>query len=190
MPVESLATLEHLAADAATRWADRGALEGGRLDAYEGGRVEARLCAAAGTLVDALRDATRAAAEAEASGVFVSATNVNANDAEKAAASSDEEAAAASSAPARDPGSPDDLEAFTRDAATPGTFFASPAGSSPRRSGVGVSPTEAFATPGTVDWARVERVTSPAVQRLNAIEASLAARRISMFEAMATRDAA
>jgi hypothetical protein len=41
-----------------------------------------------------------------------------------------------------------------------------------------------------VDWARVERVTSPAVQRLNAIEASLAARRISMFEAMVTRDAA
>ena len=30
----------------------------------------------------------------------------------------------------------------------------------------------------------MERATSPAVQRLNAIEASLAARRIAMFESM------
>ena len=197
-PTEPLVVLEHLAANAAaTRWTEGVSGEG--VDEFEGGRLEGRVCAATRDIVGCLREAAEAAA-----GVYARVHEATGANAKQSSGTNAKRVSGANAKqvswtspgsggeafPSAFPSPPtettDGLAAFLRDAATPGTYFANGANTTP-----GTAATGAYATPGSagsgggkLDWASVERATSPAVQRLNAIEASLAARRIAMFESM------
>ena len=189
-PTEPLVVLEHLAANAAaTRWTEGVSGEG--VDEFEGGRLEGRVCAATRDIVGCLREAAEAAA-----GVYARVHEAMGANAKQSSGANAKQVSWTSPGsggeafPSAFPSPPtettDGLAAFLRDAATPGTYFANGANTTP-----GTAATGAYATPGSagsgggkLDWASVERATSPAVQRLNAIEASLAARRIAMFESM------
>jgi len=205
-PVEALGTLEELALAAAAKYAGDGVPEnnGGEVEV---GKLEARACAAVGGMIDAARGIAaaaatsramherRAAAKALASpGPPGTPPTTTASAATSPFAAFDRASAATSPFAAFD--QPEEKTTIapqkTTIASRPPPMMTTPQPPDPppwarHRLGTGsMEPSAARVDAATAReeslTASVERATTPAMQRLSAIEASLSSRRMSMME--------
>ena len=206
-PVEALGTLEELALAAAAKYAGDGVPEnnGGEVEV---GKLEARACAAVGGMIDAARGIAagaatsramherRAAAKALASpgtpGTPPPPPTTTASAATSPFAAFDRASAATSPFAAFD--QPEEKTKIapqkTTIASRPPPMMTTPQPPDPpwarHRLGTGSTEPSARVDAATAReeslTASVERATTPAMQRLSAIEASLSSRRMSMME--------
>ena len=182
-PIEALSVLEHLRVAAAARWGGPGGVSGEDIDGeFGGGILEARVCAAVRNLVGALRAAAAAVAVAEVDALETHRTSA-------VAAEEYREAYLKVLKPAANKGASTQQQTqreMSREAsATPSRWRESARASNSSQSALGLSPIHSLSVtkPGEVSpakWSAVDRLTTPALARLEAMEASLVARRISM----------